>query len=51
MAARDKYDITIQEAEENYKRIVECSGILLNSMSKEYGALAEAMDKKVGPDG
>lgn len=51
MAAKEKYDVTIKEAERNYRRIVECSGILLNSMSKEYSVLSEVMDKKVGPDG
>lgn len=50
LAARDKYDQTIKEAEENYQRIVECSGILLNSVQKEYGVLSEAIDKKVGTD-
>lgn len=50
LAARDKYDATIKETEENYKRIVECSGILLTSMQKEYTELIETMDKRVGTE-
>nr|XP_008194938.1 PREDICTED: Sjoegren syndrome nuclear autoantigen 1 homolog [Tribolium castaneum] len=48
--AKNNYDKTIKEIEENYSSLVEESGKLLSTITKEVHELEEIMDKKIGTE-
>ncbi|XP_044261445.1 cilia- and flagella-associated protein 251-like [Tribolium madens] len=48
--AKSNYDKTIKEIEENYSSLVEESGKLLSTITKEVHELEEIMDKKIGTE-